>query len=860
MELPNEPVSTGDAATTPADDSRAETERERAEKFRAALIERQRGQRTRLKDYLKRLRDHYRSRDAEARLKRATDTDLMIRYMHGDHYGEHDAQGVWQRHTLSDGDFAYTIPVLVGHVEQAFSQLSKTRVEYEFHPKGASQTSRRQVARMSTELADEEMERLFDEDTRQDEILNTLVSGESPRYLFWGKSGRHVERLVRTIERMTVGGGRECQNCKATVAPGETACPSCGVSYLKDVAGAETTKVSEGGTTEVELGHNCLHVPPPLGVQYDLSARSINKSSFVVERDVLTMKQAEWMYQTLIQTSTGLSDEMRLRRDQERMSTQTDATVGSARQSEGGGAQAAATGNAPVERARHFCRPAEYGDFYLDVAETLPDGTQVKAGRLLGEVFPDGLYFNFVGDTLVEVEPVRLERKWSLVRYGKRAGTNRGTGMQIGIPAQDVIDDSFNLTYSTGMTVGHPLTVVNRKFAKELPDANNMLFYTGDVSAGDVVARLQGSAASSVVDGTAMRVEAALQFILGTQSVGGAVGAPDARAAGTATGIAAMVENASLRMIGPIGQRVAADMELRLQLLENIREFSSPEQVKDLERRYGPDTVSSFKETNFRLDLIQRVIANTDKPRSTALTQSAILALAEMAPNLAEMPGGQELLALFGEATGIPLEIGPGRVDRREAESRLNKLEAIVERLRERQPDFLDTPAEAAIEIYAKLAKFCAPLIQMPGEEENLPAIFLQDHASFKDVYKDALFSEGARVWEEAQRLVVIRLWFDHHEAEIAGTIKMAQLQAEMQQQMAPPPPPEPPVADPGVEAAAAMEMEERGRMASLEDEALKRTADEEAKDAQLERDMARDAHQAGLKGMAAGDDQLPLQ
>jgi len=852
-------------ATRNVDDENIETSEARARKWRENLIEQQKGQGARLRDVLKRLRDYYRGLDREARLKHATDTDLMIRYLNGDQYGEHDAQGNWQAYTLQDGDFAYTIPVLVGHVEQAFSQLLKTKVEFEIEAKQSGDPNRRSLARMCEQLSNEEVERLFDEDTRQDDILNTLVSGESPRYLYWGASEKKAKRLLFKSEVVKIPGRRECKNCQAIVSQEATSC-GCGASYIEDIPPTETMKSTPAGEVVVQLGHNKLHIPPPLGVQYNLSAR-FEQSTFVIERDVLLKKVAEWVYKTNIVTGS-LSEEMRIRREQERMSVQTDATVGSSRSETGYSMQVE-----PVERARHFLDVVEYGHIYLDQEETLPNGKKLEAGKLLGEHFPEGMYFNFVGDTLVEVEPVKKRRKWSLVRYGKKAGTHRGTGMQIGIPMQDVIDDSFNLTYATGMTVGHPLTIVNRKFAPELPDANNMLFVNNsEVDVNKVATRISGGAVSSVVDSTAERVEGALQFILGTQSVIGTVGAPDARQAmGTATAVTATVENAALRMTGPIGQRVAAEKELRFQILENIKEHSAPEQIKELERRFGPDTVASFRKCGFRLDLTIKVVPNTDRPRSMALTQSTLMALGQMAPALANVPWGGELLSIMGDVAGIPLDIGPGRVDRREAEYRLNKLSAIVERIQAKDSAYLANSEQAAVEIYNMLARFCGPLIQT----ESPASMFMQDHQSFMDVYKDALLGEEAKMWPDAQKLVVIQLWMDHFNEQMTGEAKKAEMAKEVQDKITPPPPepslpqkiaeglsikytdlaaaPSPlqaqvlQLAGLQVEPAQASDQTSSDGQNTLVQSAVEHEAGEESKDTDVERQMALNEHQHHL-------------
>lgn len=105
------------------------TEQQRRERYRAKLTTHQRDRGLRLKQFAQGKRRYFRGLDLIARRKRAEDIDLMCRFYNGDQYGSYDELGVYNDRT-QEGDYAYAIPVLSGHVDQAFLQLFKVRPEY----------------------------------------------------------------------------------------------------------------------------------------------------------------------------------------------------------------------------------------------------------------------------------------------------------------------------------------------------------------------------------------------------------------------------------------------------------------------------------------------------------------------------------------------------------------------------------------------------------------------------------------------------------------------------------------------------------------------------------------------------------
>lgn len=853
------------------------TKAERAEAYRKKLVTHQAGKGLRLKQFLLAKRKYFRALDIIPRRKRAEDIDLMCRYFNGDQYGSYDDMGIY-KDQRQEGDFAYAIPVISGHVEQAFLQILKVKPQYTVSNDDKDDATMKLVAQMCEDIGVKELTRVM-EPNLHSEIYNIIISGESQRFVGWEPSKispKTVKRPKYKSEDVVLPARRECAQCKADVPDDGsrsvvTVCATCGSRDITEIPAGQTKRNTLDGYNEVVLGENTVHIPHMLAMQRDMSAVEPEDSTFLIEYSYLDKHVAEWEYQSEIEPSReGLPVEMLLRFDLERGSNETDAVIGTARLAspgrEGGfgaGANSTAASGRKQPQERHFWEASEYGQFVCQVEETLPSGEILPVGTVLGDKWPKGAFVLFLGDTVMEADACLRRRKQTLVRYGRIAGTNAGAGFKKGMPLQDAENDNFNLNQTVKHTVGHPLTVIDGHYVNELPGAGNVLKITraGLDDVGKVVKQFPGQAVNNS-DGAQTIIEGAMQFIFGTNTVGGSsvVGASDMRAAGTATGIAAMQEQAAGRQSGPVDQRIQADKEMILQLLENIQEYSVEEQWAELATRYGPDTAAAFRACNIRQSMTVGIKSNTDMPRSMALTQANYLAFAQAAAQVLVVSEGNpwimEFLAELATSMGFPFSIGEGRNDRREAEYRLNILTAI-------EKEFTADPEKAMLltnsiafagAMYEELAERCKPLIatspaeedpEAAGSDDGIPRVFLQVHQSFLDVYKDAIFGEAAKGWSEAHKLTVIQLWLDHFKADKSAKAIMAQMQAQAEQAMNPPPAPGPTEPSPEDQAALAEQQAQAEHQRELELKSAEHESDQQSADNELQRELISQSHQA---------------
>lgn len=885
-------------AIRPEDRDRSKDIKTRAqmrEQYRVRLQEHAQQRQIRLKEYLRGKRLYFRSLDEIPRRKRAEDTDLICRYYNGDQYGYYDNLGLY-KDDRAEGDFAYAIPVLAGHVEQGFVQIFKVHPEYTANQDDGEDPTMQLVANMCEKLGVKELDRALGKIAKT-EIYNMLLAGESARIVGWEPhktSPRIAKRPKMETKDIELPEYRECEDCKTTLKADDEACTKCGSSNIHISPGGKTQNTSLSGYDEVELGENCVHVPHMLAMQRDMSAVEPEDSAFVVEYSYMDKHAAEWTFQAQIEESQlPLPIEMQMRFDLERGSTQIDALIGSARLAPPGreaafgagpgGSLAALNRKQPVEW--HYWDPSEYGQFIPFVDEMLPepldDGRdKIPAGVAMGDFFPKGVKVLFVGDTLMVMKPCVRRKKMVIIRYGRIAGTNAGAGLKRLMPLQDAENDNFNLSQTIKHTVGHPLTAILGQFVDQLPGAGNVLKITNPAldDVGKAIRQWPGQPMDNR-DGAQVMIEGAMQFIAGTNTVGGsgAVGAPDMRAAGTATGIAAMQEQAASRQSGPVDDRIQADIETLYQLLENIQEYSAPEQIEILNKWFGPDVVKRFMETNLRQEITWKIKPNTEMPRSMALNQANYIAfgqaIGQVLPVAAQFPWVMEYISDLATAMGFPFNVGEGRNDRREAQYRLNLLNDIEQDISAEQPQLAANPVSLAAAMHAKLAEVAGPFVMSDDEltgvlqnaqmqaplEITMPRILMQHHPTFQDVYKDWLFGEQAKSASQARRLCVIQLWIDHKKAEASQQLILAQMQAAVNQTIEPPeqpdapPPPEP---SPDEEAAAQsavdnedfererqMKEEDHARAKELSDHEFQRN--EAAKDSEFMRQKALNDQQA---------------
>jgi hypothetical protein len=825
-------------------------------RYREIIVRNQSRQRVSLVEHLLGTIRALRSLDTEARKQSNRDIATFFKYYDCEEFGEFDASGQWQPDAQNTEDFAYSLPLVKAHVDSAKTLLSKVELEYEYEAKDKVSMIDDQLARMCTELGEEEMERIFTGDLRGRERLFLLTAGKSYRCHPWGGNSLEpntVEVPIYSNEEQELEDDRVCANpeCGTPLGTADSVCPKCLSAEINVVAGGKTMKITESART-VALAENQMYVPNPLAIQHDLSKTRI-ENGFFIERDALPRAEAEFLYcQTFSASNRSLSSELNMMRDLERTRLRTGSERDSALR---GFSELFMTDTSLVERERVWLEPWRYANiaitedrwFYskrdglvwCDKDEDVPENARpVKAGTLLGDLFAKGAFVCVVDDVLVEINGKQVGDLWIKLIYGMRPANTDGSGLQSIRPLADMANDATNLEMKSLLDDADPKTFLNRRYLSSLAKVGEFNIID-NLQQGEsweqVVYRLQGASAHRDLGAMNDRIQAFTQFTAGTYSSMGA-GAPDIKAFGTATGVVAMAEEAAGRFIEAIEQTVMADINSRYKVLRNIQSYSIDAQKNELKKRFGSQVVERFFICNLRKSVAIRKKKGTDQPRSNAVRIAQLTAYSQAVGSIpADNANGVSLTEHFAELIDLPITVGAGLADKEEAERRIGLLREASQQFDEKNLD-----PQAALDQAMKLVSMvlvssekptiediAPPPAPPPAEgEEPIPPpapkiptmIMMQDHAVFMDTYKDWILTEGARSENDVLKTAVQTMWRLHYDRQTAKQEEMVRLQGEAQRTLAPPPPPEQPAEDP------------------VAGEALTRAADEHAQQADFER------------------------
>lgn len=803
-----------------------------------------------------------RGTDVDARRRQTRDIALFFQYYDGNPNGTINDAGEFESDVISEQDLTYSIPLTAPHVDSGKTLLLKTQIEYEYDAIDQGSTLDKAVARMCAELAEDDISRIFTEDKRIREIIYLLTAGKTYR--------RHYH------------------------APDEIEPNRATVSIYKKVDSESGVSVIALTEEEIDLPENQLHIPHPLAVQHELSAFDIAQSDFVVERDGIARSKAEYLYQQIIPAGgEGLTDDVRVVRNMER------AVV---RQSHHDSQAETALRNIDQARDSEVLRefvwlaPYRYANFifneegwYLDETDGLifcgedctPPETaeKVDKGTFAGDVFPHGMYVCAVDETNIEMHGEVIADKWVKIIFGMRPSHTDGAGLQRIRPLVDMINDAVNLDFKVMMDDANPTTMLNRQYVSRLSSVGEYLLVDA-LKEGDtwdkVAKRLEGGSAHPALGMMAEKLQALMQYIAGTfSSFGG--GASDIKAAGTATGVAAMAEEVAGRFLEAIKLMKQADINSRYIVLKNIQKRSLKPQVQKLIERFGKDVVDRFRKCSLKHTVKVTAKKGTDQPQSQALKIASLQVLGNLQAAVKDSPQAQDILSYASEEMNLPINIGIGLTHKRDAEYRISRLREATKQYSEKPLDD-QTAAQIAIEIFTKVllevergarvtgivtaekikaAEAEAPLMPdgTPPPAPDAPAdtiVMLQDHKVYLDVYDDFLQSEQARAANVVFRACVFLMRQLSADRLLLKQAELVKQQLRIQMMAKPPAPPAGPAPEDlkreqaeAEEKEVAMELGRRKLDEDAKDRELSRA--EQAKDRDLERQIVLKEHENAL-------------
>lgn len=458
-------------------------------------------------------------------------------------------------------------------------------------------------------------------------------------------------------------------------------CAACGSNRVKMVEiSAQEREVVEG-YDEVKGGCVQTYHIDPCMVRISLSAReSVADSPFLWYTQMIARCILEAAYPEVKISNTGtVTDQARYRRDAESVPSNADQGLYPYQNHGDADAQGQTEGGNQFEELQFdlfWIDPNVYAGRTWKTDQRLRGGRVLPAGQELGTLCPDGCCIAATSaNEILDLYPEDKNKKWTFCVYGVREWALVGSGTNALLGPQDTRNDLkayliANNYYNAG----------RREFIRAGALTGNRL---PDMSQAAVVENVPDDKpiegwAHSMAPGNPLPAQSmelyqsetgAMQDQAGTSSLSTQGAAPDLKAMGTATGVAAMRDQAVGRM-GP-NLMLLTDMEEEhsYQVLEQEQENISPERFLKMANQsvsaedtdgsitFSAEGVEAFMQMNIRADLDISAAEGSWMPRTEGEKQAKFSWFADISAKVIETmgedPRGQEIIGLAASIAGI---------------------------------------------------------------------------------------------------------------------------------------------------------------------------------------------------------------
>lgn len=460
-------------------------------------------------------------------------------------------------------------------------------------------------------------------------------------------------------------------------------CQSCGSNRVKMVEiSAQEREVVEG-YDEVKGGCVQTYHIDPCMVRISLAAReSVADSPFLWYTQMIARCILEAAYPDYRITNSGhVTDMARYKRDAESVPSNADQGL-YPYQNHSNAEETPTEGGNQFEELQFdlfWIDPNVYAGRTWKTDQRLRGGRVLKAGQELGTICPDGACIAATStNEILDVYPEDKNKKWTFCVYGVREWALVGSGTNALLGPQDTRNDLkayliANNYYNAGRResiragayTGNRLPAMNEVAVVEnVPDDKPIEGWAHTMAPGNPLPQqsmdLYQSETGAMTEGA------------GTMSVD-TKGTVFANATKTATGIAAMRDQAVGRQ-GP-NLMLLTDMEEEhsYQILEQEQENFSPERFMTMANQsvtaedtdgsitFSAEGVEAFMQMDIRADLDISAVEGSWMPRTEAEKQAKLQAFGSFAAEITEKmgadPRGQELIAMAADVFGVPLKV-----------------------------------------------------------------------------------------------------------------------------------------------------------------------------------------------------------
>lgn len=712
-----------------------------------------------LSKFLNRVADEIDQIDRVKRLALFRQQIKAHQYMDGNFYGYVDQNLEWQQKTKGVDEVWYSDNQLYPYWRTALMELSRSQTEVQVNVSEGSSDEMKAAAKFAKGRYDANRERTFSTLLKQTENVYALLNGITYRYTFPQFDTGRPERMPQ-ISQGEAEDGEEKKLCAMCARPhvdlpeisgempgempeqpemsgeGEMApppqqpdpkCMFCGSSVFLSLSKAPDTII---GYEDVPTCENKWIVPNPVGVTVSLQASTIEETAYLKWKQKILRSVLQLKFPGLeLPDTSNESIEMRYVENQQ---SATPASFYSET-----GPKSVTDGNEleRLEFQQIWLDYPLYCHIKFDESTPLGRGQTLPAGKTLGEMFPDGLYYARTGDLICDIWNEDKNRKWTSSPYGMRPGSMYGSGSSQAISHQEILNDIETITMANAWSNGVPKEFVDPSVIKEL-SADPQVPTNVDMSGKQ--GRIIGAAydvapaqpLSAEIYGIADTHRSSMQNTIGALSGTGAGGLADSQKWGdTATAITIKRDLAVGRFSPDL--ELMADQLDRLQayqFLENEQEYFTPEQWEKVKGETGADAMKAFLKCDIRRDLMISIAPGSFMPKSDAQIQAKAMSFAQVIPLLSQAQN-PELLAYYSEIFGMPENLSGWTYDREYVGKLVKRFEALAKLFVEQYGDAPSNDLEDPQVL--QVAQQINDYAKMPVD------VFLDNHEAQQDALKD---------------------------------------------------------------------------------------------------------------------------
>lgn len=698
------------------------------------------------------------------------------------------------------GDALYVDPVLASFVDTNIATRMKSRPKIKISARASDRVDKQEAAKYAQELHEDAVRELFTASVRERENKNLELSGETYGHLYFNPHAEGTEIKVPMTERRSVLPQTrvwECDACDETgkldgtseedraiqgqFAAGVTTCPKCGYGKARLVAAEAFESEVITGYRDVPAGDVCFVQPDPLTVKVIGSGYKI-KDALAVTWDSLIMRGVLEEHYKDVEIPASGTVPLRLQYAQD-LREQTGSAGSAYEEGEGitreGGEQFEL-----LHFKRVWLSPALYGGYVFQKQARLPNGRVIERGTTLRSLFPRGLYYCKVGSKVLDIYEQSIGSCWSHCQNITGDGFH-GIGQWDLLPMQEMINELVSLQFANEMQDSVTNLLVRQQYIEggKMPNKPGAVVPVTNLDEqyplSHVVSRVPPNNHTSGAQVLREQLMGSGQMRSGSFSPSG--GAPDVKAAGTATGIAIIQEQSVGRMGPSLALQAEMEVDRAFQILE-LRQQNWPEEMyQTLDKKVGGDAGKWFRESDIRRDFRIEVVPQSWWPQSEAQRR---IDFGEMV-NLARTLGVQspelveQLFKRGGELYGRGIELEIYQNDRVEARIRLERMRQIADFLERKSGvpvyDASGSPAESMVDLALERADL---IPEMPGKPTNA---ILDRHDEYVSSYSNWLLTSEGRDASPFVRAVVNKCISEHYDGKLEQAQYFEGLKAKAQ-------------------------------------------------------------------------------